>query len=99
LPKKDLSDGGKELYAISLVAGLCKTANRIIPIVVDFINKPNVIKKYFPIAGKQVILLSKDDEIVGEYLEMLRGHLVQTFLLKRDGKMETTYVENKYFGD
>lgn len=106
LPKRDLSDGGKELYAISLVAGLCKTANKIIPIVIDFplghldgINKPNVIKNYYPIAGKQVILLSKDDEIVGEYLEMLRDHLVQTFLLKRDSKMETTYVENNYFGD
>jgi DNA sulfur modification protein DndD len=106
LPKRDLSNGGKELYAISLVAGLCKTSNRIIPIVIDFplghldgINKPNVVKKYFPIAGKQVILLSKDDEITGEYLDMLRYHLVQTFLLKRDREMETTYIENKYFGD
>ena len=106
LPKRDLSDGGKELYAISLVAGLCKTANRIIPIVIDFplghldgINKPNVVRKYFPIAGRQVILLSKDDEIIGEYLAMLHDYLVQTFLLRRDNKMETTYIENKYFGD
>ncbi|MFH0991118.1 MAG: DNA sulfur modification protein DndD [bacterium] len=106
LPKRDLSDGGKELYAISLVAGLCKTANRTIPIVIDFplghldgINKPNVVSKYFPIAGSQVILLSKDDEIIGEYLEMLNDHLVQTFLLKRDNQKETTYIENRYFGD
>lgn len=106
LHKQDLSAGEKELYAVSLIAGLCKTSHKIMPVIIDTplsrldsFNRKNVVEKYYPQAGKQVVLLSTDEEVYGRYYEFLREYIQQTFLLCIDPKTESTYIKNGYFGD
>jgi DNA sulfur modification protein DndD len=105
LRKSELSAGEKEVYAISLLGGLCRAANRSIPIIIDTPlsrldrdNRRNIVQKYYPQAGKQVILLSTNEEVYGQYYEYLKEFIVQQFLLEYDEQSKSTRIKtDTYF--
>jgi DNA sulfur modification protein DndD len=105
LRKGELSAGEKEVYAISLIGGLCRAANRSIPIIIDTPlsrldreNRRNIVQKYYPQAGRQVILLSTNEEVYGQYYEYLKDFILQQFLLEYDEESKCTRVKaDAYF--
>jgi DNA sulfur modification protein DndD len=82
LDKTKLSAGEKEIYAISLLWALVQVSGRRMPIIVDTpfgrldsLHRRNLVTKYFPKASHQVILLSQDEEIVGDYYTLIKPHV------------------------
>lgn len=102
--KAGLSAGEKEIFAVSLLWGLAQTSEVNLPIIIDTplsrldtVHRENIVKNYFPNAGKQVIILSTDTEITGDYYEILKPSLSGTIQLKYDKINGITFVENGYF--
>lgn len=100
-----ISRGIQQLYALSILAGLSRSAHTTIPLVIDTplsglddMNKQCVLDKFFPEAASQVILLSRPDVIGSQNLNILERHVVQKCVLDFDPAMHSTYVrENQYF--
>ena len=86
IPVSMLSEGEKQIYALSLVYALLKTSNKSIPVVLDSIfgrldseHKLNILSKYLPNLGKQVIVLSTDIEISDNDLENINKHIIKIY--------------------
>lgn len=92
IDKTKLSAGEKEIYAISLLWALIQVSGKKMPILIDTpfgrldsIHRRNLTKNYFPIASHQVILLSQDEEVTGEYYEILKPCLAQEWTIENKG--------------
>jgi len=104
IPKAELAAGEKEIYAISLLWGLAQTAQRKLPIVIDTplarldsLHRDNIVKKYLPTAGHQVIVLSTDTEVDAEYYAVLEPSVAKAVHLVFDKTLERTVVNTGYF--
>lgn len=99
-----LSAGEKQLLATSLLWGLARASGRPVPTIIDTplgrldsSHRRHLIERYFPSASHQVLLLSTDEEIVGNYLEELKPFITRTYLLDHaEGSGQTQIVEG-YF--
>jgi DNA sulfur modification protein DndD len=104
IPKSQLSAGEKQIYSISFLWGLAKTSGRPLPVIIDTplgrldsTHRNNLIERYFPYAGHQVILLSTDTEIDNNHFEMLAPHISHCYHLKYDSKSGSTTPHEEYF--
>ena len=50
-------------------------------------------------AGKQVLILSTDDEIVGDLYQSLKSQVSKEYILDYDEKNNRTFIETGYFQD
>jgi len=106
IPKRHLSAGEKQIYAIAMLWALAKTSGRHLPVVIDTPlarldseHRAHLIGRYFPEVSHQVVVLSTDTEIDHEVVEQLEKHVSHSYLLdfvKREGR---TAVLNSYFVD
>ncbi|MEV7482705.1 DNA sulfur modification protein DndD [[Kitasatospora] papulosa] len=99
-----LSAGERQLLAISLLWGLAKVAGNKLPSVIDTPlgrldsrHRQHLVDRYFPNAGRQVLLLSTDEEIDENLLIRLRPSLAHTYTLVHDDTSFTTTVETGYW--
>lgn len=102
--KQNLSAGEKEVFAISLLWGLAETSQLSLPIVIDTplsrldsIHKKNIVNKYYPEAGNQVIVLSTDQEVDENYYKELEPFLQHAITLDFDKENERTILKDGYF--
>jgi DNA sulfur modification protein DndD len=103
LPER-LSAGERQLLAVSLVWGLAKASRRPLPAVIDTplgrldsSHRRHLVERYFPKASHQVLLLSTDEEIRGEYFASLRPAVGHAYLLAYDEQARTSTVQSGYF--
>ena len=100
--KKDgISEGEKEIYAISVLWGLSKLSPHKLPMIIDTPlakldtkHVTNITTKFFPNAGDQVILLSQDREIDQNIFSLIKPHLNQSYTLLQT---EENKIKNGYF--
>ncbi|MGW7314632.1 DNA sulfur modification protein DndD [Streptomyces sp. NPDC054865] len=99
-----LSAGERQLLAISLLWGLAKVAGNRLPSVIDTPlgrldsrHREHLVDRYFPNAGRQVLLLSTDEEIDERLLGRLKPSLAHTYTLVHDDTTFTTTVEAGYW--
>ncbi|MGW0014428.1 DNA sulfur modification protein DndD [Streptomyces tendae] len=99
-----LSAGERQLLAISLLWGLAKVAGNRLPSVIDTPlgrldsrHRQHLVDRYFPKAGRQVLLLSTDEEIDEKLLSRLKPSLAHTYTLVHDDTTFTTTVEAGYW--
>ncbi|MGW8951534.1 DNA sulfur modification protein DndD [Streptomyces sp. NPDC055709] len=99
-----LSAGERQLLAISLLWGLAKVAGNRLPSVIDTPlgrldsrHRQHLVDRYFPKAGRQVLLLSTDEEIDEDLLARLKPSLAHTYTLVHDDTTFTTTVEAGYW--
>ena len=99
-----LSAGERQLLATSMLWGLARASGRPIPTIIDTplgrldsAHRSNLTKRYFPNASHQVILLSTDEELVGNYLTDLQPYITRTFLLSHDEQSGATQIKEGYF--
>lgn len=103
LPKKDLSAGEKQIYAISLLWGLAKVSGRPLPMIVDTplgrldsSHRSHLVSRYFSVAAHQVVILSTDTEIDAELFAELKPALSHSIRLV-DHAEGWTEIREGYF--
>jgi DNA sulfur modification protein DndD len=104
IKKSGLSAGEKEVFAVSLLWGLAQTSQLKLPIIIDTplsrldsTHRDNIVNKYFPNAGEQVVILSTDTEIDTEYYRSLKPYLSGAGCLTFDQQQELTTFKTGYF--
>lgn len=104
--KSQLSAGEKQIFAVSVLWGLAISSGYQMPVVIDTpmarldsLHRKNFVSKYLPNASDQVIVLSTDEEIYGEYLEEIAPFVNSYYTLEYDEKDETTSIKKGYFGE
>jgi DNA sulfur modification protein DndD len=83
---------------------LARASGRPIPTVIDTplgrldsSHRQHLVERYFPTASHQVILLSTDEEIVGNYHQTLKPAVARHYLLAHDEALGSTNIEQGYF--
>lgn len=106
LPFDRLSAGEKQLLATSLLWGLARASGRPVPTIIDTplgrldsSHRRHLIERYFPSASHQVLLLSTDEEIVGNYLKELTPFISRTYLLDHNEFAGQTVIKQGYFSN
>lgn len=103
MPPERLSAGERQLLAIAILWGLGKASGRPLPTVIDTPlgrldsrHRGHLVRRYFPQASHQVLLLSTDEEIAGRYYEALRPSIDRTYRLRFDEVEHRTVIEPGY---
>jgi DNA sulfur modification protein DndD len=104
VPKKELSAGEKQIYAIAILWALADVSGRPLPMVIDTPlgrldgdHRDHLVERYFPHASHQVIILSTDTEIDEEYFNDLSPAISHAIHLQYDKGDNRTIVEEGYF--
>jgi DNA sulfur modification protein DndD len=82
IPKKQLSAGEKQIYAIAMLEALGRTSGRSLPVIIDTPlgrldskHRTKLVERYFPYASHQVIILSTDTEVDEPFYQGLSKHV------------------------
>ena len=104
LEPQRLSAGERQLLAVSMLWGLARASGRPLPAVIDTplgrldsTHRSHLVKRYFPYASHQVLLLSTDEEIDKRYFDQLKSHVGRSYVLDFDDKSGSTEVREGYF--
>lgn len=103
--KQQLSAGEKQVFIMALYQALSQLNTINVPYIVDTpfarIDKEHrskILEEFFKELKGQVIILSTDEEIVGEYRDMIDDIVSDTFVLKHTVSGNTEILSNTYFG-
>ena len=93
------------MFAISILWGLALSSGYKLPVIIDTpmarldsVHRSNFINKYLPNASSQVIVLSTDEEINGEYLEAVRDYVNSAYTLEYNEAEKCSSIRPGYFG-
>ena len=99
-----LSAGERQLLGVALLWGLGKASGRPLPTAIDTplgrldtTHRSHLVEHYFPFASHQVLLLSTDEEITGEYLRKLNPWIGRKYKLVYDDRLGRTSITPGYF--
>ena len=100
------SQGERQVYIMSLYLALLKTSRREIPFFIDTPfaridsnHRDKIVSEFFKGITNQLFILSTDEEIVGEYKELIDKSISNEFLLDISSYGKTEIKENNYFGE
>ncbi|GEM_PF-970833 len=106
LLKSQLSAGEQQMFAISIVWALALTSGYKAPVIIDTpmarldsSHRANFVTKYLPAASSQVLVLSTDEEINGQYLSLIRDNVVDSYTLLYQEEEQCTSIIHGYFGE
>ena len=98
------SAGERQLLGVALLWGLAKASGRPLPTAIDAplgrldtAHRSHLIERYFPFASHQVLLLSTDEEITGDYLKKLKPWIGRSYRLEFDDDTGSTKILTGYF--
>ena len=104
LSKERLSEGEKQIFAISVLWGLAKTSPRPLPAIIDTPmarldseHRGHLVERYFPHASHQVIILSTDSEVDRASYADLLPHISHAYHLRYEEGEQRTEIEDGYF--
>ena len=104
IPKQRLSEGEKQIFAVSVLWGLSRAAGGRLPAIIDTPmarldgkHRDKLVERYFPHASHQVIVLSTDTEIERRYFHALQPHIARAYHLNYDDERKVTVAEEGYF--
>lgn len=104
VPSSKLSAGERQLLAVAVLWALAKLSGRQLPTVIDTPlgrldskHRKFFVENYFPQAGNQVILLSTDEEIVGNYYTALKKSVSKEYLVEYNEVEQSSFVSSGYF--
>lgn len=101
----DLSAGERQILAISILWSLSELSKTNIPVIIDTPlgrldseHRNQLITKYFPAAGPQTIILSTDQEIIGEYYKTFKPYIGKEYICSENKKeLGTGIIKEGYF--
>ncbi len=104
LSKERLSEGEKQIFAISVLWGLARASAHPLPAIIDTpmarldaAHRRHLVERYFPHASHQVLILSTDTEVDRHYYEALQPHIARAYHLNYDEQRRATQGEEGYF--
>jgi DNA sulfur modification protein DndD len=104
IPKKRLSAGEKQIYAIAMLEALGKTSGRSLPVIIDTPlgrldskHRTKLVEQYFPYASHQVIVLSTDTEVDEPFYQGLSKHVSHAYHLEFSPELGMTQESEGYF--
>jgi len=99
-----LSSGERQLLATALLWGMARASDTRLPMILDTplarldsSHRERLVTNYFPIASHQVILLSTDEEVIGDYYTALKPRIGSEYHLEHDEVRSKTRVKEGYF--
>ncbi len=103
--KQQLSAGEKQIFIMALYQALSQLNKIDVPYIVDTpfarIDKEHrgkILERFFKKLNGQIIILSTDEEIVGDYQNIISDVVSNTFILKHTSKGNTEILKDIYFG-
>ncbi|KJS03670.1 MAG: hypothetical protein VR68_00755 [Peptococcaceae bacterium BRH_c4a] len=106
IPKSQLSEGEKQMLALAFLWGLAESSGHTLPVIIDTpmarldsTHRINFIENYLPSSGRQVIVLSTDEEIKKSHIEILESKIGKMFLLVFDDELGDTEIKQGYFSE
>ena len=104
ITKQRLSEGEKQIFAISVLWGLARASARPLPAVIDTpmarldaAHRQHLVERYFPNASHQVIIFSTDTEVDRQYYQALQPSIARAYHLNYDDQNKRTVGELGYF--
>lgn len=104
IPKDILSKGEKQMFAIAVLWALAKTSGKPLPFIIDTPlarldseHRENLVTKFFPAAGHQVLIFSTDTEIDQKYFVELSPYISKAYHLVFDSQQGMTKITEGYF--
>ena len=104
VPKKELSAGEKQIYAVAILWALADVSGRPLPMVIDTPlgrldgdHRSRLVNCYFPHASHQVIILSTDTEIDEKFFNDLSPSVSHTIQLTYSQEDARTIIDDGYF--
>lgn len=104
VPKKRLSAGEKQIYAIAMLEALGKASGRNLPVIIDTplgrldtSHRQKLVDSYFASASHQVIILSTDTEVDLSFYDGLKKNISHGYHLIFDETIGASIVEEGYF--
>jgi DNA sulfur modification protein DndD len=104
LAKERLSEGEKQIFAISVLWGLARASAHPLPAIIDTpmarldaAHRRHLVERYFPHASHQVLILSTDTEVDRHYYQALQPHIARAYHLDYDEKTRATQGQEGYF--
>ena len=101
---RDLSAGEQQVFAISILWALAKTADRPLPFIVDTplsrldsAHRSTLVNNFLSRASHQIFVLSTDTEIDKEYYEALEPHVSRAYHLNYNEDKASTEASPGYF--
>lgn len=104
ISKQQLSEGEKQIFAISVLWGLSRASTRPLPAVIDTPmgrldaeHRNALLDRYFPNASHQVVILSTDTEIEESAFDKLQPAIARAYHLEYDDESKSTTATEGYF--
>jgi DNA sulfur modification protein DndD len=104
ISKQQLSEGEKQIFAVSVLWGLSRASARPLPAVIDTPmgrldaeHRNALLERYFPNASHQVVILSTDTEIEETAFEKLQPSIARAYRLDYDDAEKCTTATEGYF--
>jgi DNA sulfur modification protein DndD len=104
ISKQQLSEGEKQIFAVSVLWGLSRAAARPLPAIIDTPmgrldseHRNALLDRYFPNASHQVVILSTDTEIEESAFEKLQSSIARAYHLDYDDAEKCTTATEGYF--
>ena len=101
--KLTLSAGEKQMMVIAILWALAKCSRKKLPVIIDTplsrldgSHREALIKKYFPNASEQTIILSTDTEINRQYYQMMKPSIGDEYTLYYDDATKSTTIRKGY---
>ncbi|WP_086775563.1 DNA sulfur modification protein DndD [Vibrio coralliirubri] len=106
LDTKRLSAGERQLLSVAILWALAETSGKEIPTIIDTPmgrldgkHRTKLVENYFPEAAGQVILLSTDEEIAGQYYKKLKSSVAKEYHISYEEAVKTSTITEGYFGE
>ena len=103
IPKDSLSAGEKQVMIISILWALAICSKQKLPVIIDTPlsrldsnHRKTIIKKYFPHASQQTIILSTDSEVNKTYYQMMKADIGDEYTLIYDDNTKSTSIQKGY---
>ena len=104
IQKNKLSEGEKQIYAVSMLWALTICSGRPLPFVIDTPlgrldseHRERIVNEFFPNASHQMVILSTDTEIDQAYFRGLAPHVAKAYRLEFDEEESATRIVPGYF--
>lgn len=106
LDTKRLSAGERQLLSVAILWALAEASGKEIPTIIDTPmgrldgkHRTKLVENYFPDAAGQVILLSTDEEIAGQYYKKLKPSVAKEYHIHYEENAKTSTITEGYFGE
>ncbi|WP_214019423.1 DNA sulfur modification protein DndD [Methanoculleus sp.] len=102
--RNKLSEGEKQIYAVSMLWALTICSGRPLPFIIDTPlgrldseHRDRIVNEFFPNASHQMVILSTDTEIDQVYFQGLMPYVAKTYRLEFNEKENATKIVPGYF--